>query len=45
MKAERPLKAVFFQTDTGSEPVREWLKELSKDDCKVWTTVSRERCS
>jgi len=35
MKAERPLKVVFFQTDTGNEPVREWLKELSKDDCRI----------
>jgi phage-related protein len=35
MKAERPLKVVFFQTDTGNEPVRAWLKELSKDDCKI----------
>ena len=35
MKAERPLKVVFFKTDTGNEPVRELLKELSRDDCKV----------
>ena len=35
MKTERPLKVVFFKTDTGNEPVREWLKELSKDDCRV----------
>jgi phage-related protein len=35
MKAERPLKVVFFKTDTGNEPVREWLKELSKEDCQV----------
>ena len=35
MKAERPLKVVFFKIDTGNEPVREWLKALSKDDCKV----------
>jgi phage-related protein len=35
MKAERPLKVVFFQTDTGNEPVREWLKGLSKEDCKI----------
>lgn len=35
MKVERPLKVVFFKTDTGNEPVREWLKDLSKDDCKV----------
>jgi len=35
MKAERPLHVVFFQTETGNQPVRSWLKELSKDDCKV----------
>lgn len=35
MKAERPLTVVFFKTDTGNEPVREWLKALSKDECKV----------
>ena len=35
MKAERPLKVVFFKTEAGNEPVREWLKELSKEDCKV----------
>ena len=35
MKAERPLKVVFFKTDTGHEPVREWLKDLPKEDCKV----------
>jgi phage-related protein len=35
MKAERPLRVVFFKTDTGNEPVREWLKELSKEDSKV----------
>ena len=35
MKAERPLKVVFFKTDTGNEPVREWLKTLSREDCKI----------
>ena len=35
MKAERPLKVVFFKTGTGNEPVREWLKALSKEDCRV----------
>jgi len=35
MKAERPLKVVFFKTETGNEPVREWLKSLSREDCKV----------
>ena len=35
MKVERPLNVVFFKTDTGNEPVREWLKALSKEDCKI----------
>ena len=35
MKAERPLRVVFFKTGAGHEPVREWLKELPKEDCKV----------
>ena len=35
MKAERPLKVVFFKTDTGNEPVREWLKELTKEESKT----------
>ena len=35
MKAERPLKVVFFKTEAGNEPVREWLRRLSKDDCKI----------
>ena len=35
MKAERPLNVVFFKAEAGNEPVREWLKELSKEDCKA----------
>jgi phage-related protein len=35
MKAERPLRVIFFRTDTDNEPVREWLKDLPKEDCKV----------
>ncbi len=35
MKSERPLKVVFFKSTTGNEPVREWLKDLSKEDCKT----------
>ncbi len=32
----RPLLTiVFFQTNSGREPVREWLKNLDKDDRKV----------
>jgi len=35
MKSERPLAVVFFKTEAGNEPVREWLKELPKEDCKI----------
>ena len=31
----RPLHAFFFQTETGREPVREWLKELPKRERKI----------
>jgi phage-related protein len=31
MKAERPLAVIFFQTATGNEPVRAWLKVLPKE--------------
>ena len=30
----RPLPAFFFRTETGREPVREWLKELPKNERK-----------
>jgi phage-related protein len=29
------LDVVFFRTESGAEPVREWLKTLSKDDKRV----------
>jgi phage-related protein len=35
MKSERPLKVVFFRTETRNEPVREWLKNLTKEECKT----------
>jgi phage-related protein len=35
MKAARPLNVVFFKTESGNEPVREWLKEFSKHDRTV----------
>jgi hypothetical protein len=35
MKAERPLNVVFFKTEAGNEPVREWLLDLPKEDCKI----------
>ena len=35
MRAERPLRVVFFKTEAGNEPVREWLKTMDKDDRKL----------
>jgi phage-related protein len=35
MKAERPLNVIFYQTGTGHEPVREWLKGLTKEERKT----------
>src|SRR5437868_183832 len=32
MKSERPLAMVFFQTEAGNEPVREWLKSLPREE-------------
>jgi phage-related protein len=32
MKTDRPLQVVFFKTESGNEPVREWLKALPKDE-------------
>ena len=29
------LSVVFFLTDTGNEPVREWLKTLASEDRKI----------
>jgi phage-related protein len=31
----RRLPAVFFRTESGREPVREWLKDLPKDERKM----------
>ncbi len=31
----RMLPAVFFQTDTGNEPVREWLQDLPKAERRM----------
>ena len=31
----RRLPAVFFQTETGREPVREWLKGLPKEERRI----------
>lgn len=29
------LEVYFYATDSGNEPVREWLKELSKEDKRI----------
>jgi len=32
MKSDRPLAVVFFRTEAGNEPVREWLKSLPREE-------------
>jgi len=34
MPMDRPIPVVFFQLDSGREPVREWLKSLSRENRK-----------
>lgn len=33
--AKQPLQIFFYRTETGNEPVREWLKELPREDRKI----------
>ena len=33
--AEKRLPLVFFRTETGTEPVREWLLDLPKTDRRI----------
>ena len=35
MPSDRPIPVLFFQLDSGREPVREWLKDLSRDNRKT----------
>ena len=35
MTAARPLQVVFYKTEAGNEPVREWLKSLTADEKKI----------
>jgi phage-related protein len=35
MDIKKKLGAVFYKTENGIEPVREWLKDLSKEDKKI----------
>ena len=32
---QKRIPAIFFRTDAGGEPVRDWLKGLSRDDRKL----------
>jgi len=32
MKSEHPLAVVFFRTESGNEPVRQWLKRLPREE-------------
>lgn len=31
-RGPKRIKALFFRSETGTEPVREWLKSLSKEE-------------
>lgn len=35
MQRSEPLQVVFYKTETGHEPVREWLKSLLKEEKKL----------
>jgi phage-related protein len=35
LNGERPLAVVFFRTEAGNEPVRDWLRDLPKDERKA----------
>lgn len=37
-KKRKILPATFFRTATGVEPVREWLKALSREDKRIFGT-------
>ena len=40
---EQILNVKFYKSETGKEPVREWLKELPKADRNTHSRVSRLR--
>jgi phage-related protein len=35
MERERLVPVVFYQTEAGNEPVKEWLKSLPRAECKA----------
>ena len=32
---DKPIRVVFFRLDSGREPVRDWLKDLSRENRKI----------
>ena len=39
---KEPLKVYFYQTSSGNEPVKEWLKSLPKEDMKTIGTKLKQ---
>jgi phage-related protein len=35
MSVEFRIQVIFYKTESGNEPVREWLKSLSRNDRKI----------
>ena len=35
MKPNRPLPVAFYRSENGNEPVRDWLKKLTRDERKM----------
>lgn len=35
MNAQLRLHVLFYKTDSGNEPVREWLKSLAREDRRI----------
>ena len=35
MPIDRPIRVAFFRLDSGGEPVRDWLKDLPKEQRKA----------
>lgn len=35
MRTNIRLKVIFYKTDLGNEPVRNWLKELTREEKKI----------
>ena len=40
MNAEPKLRVVFFRTESGNEPVREWLVGLGEDERRINADIS-----